>query len=63
MVGITDLAFCIAAFTCPFTPDAITEALESVREEAVCQWGRVFLGTPLLRKRRQAFSESQTCPE
>jgi len=63
MVGITDLALCIAAFTCPLTPEAITEALESVREKEVRQWGRVFLGTSLLRKRRQAFSESQKCPE
>jgi len=63
MAGITDLALCIAAFTCPLTLEAITEALESVREEEVRQWGRVFLGIPLLRKRRQAFSESQKCPE
>ncbi len=62
MAGITDLALCIAAFTCPLTPEEITVALESVREEAVRQWARVFLGTPLLRKRRQAFSGNQSVP-
>lgn len=56
MAGITDLALCIAAFTCSLTLEEITEALETVREDEVRQWGRVFLGTPLLRKRRQAFS-------
>ena len=56
MAGITDLALCIAAFTCPLTLEEITEALETVREDEVRQWVRVFLGTPLLRKRRQAFS-------
>ena len=56
MAGITDLALCIAAFTCSLTLEEITEALETVREDEVRQWGRVFLGTPPLRKRRQAFS-------
>ncbi len=58
MAGITDLALCIAAFTCPLTLEEITVALETVREDEVRQWARVFLGTPLLRKRRQAFSKS-----
>ena len=58
MAGITDLALCIAAFTCSLTLEEITEALEAVREQDVLQWGQIFLGTPLLRKRRQAFQES-----
>ena len=59
MAGSTDLALCIAAFTCPLTLKEITEALETVRENEVRQWGHVFLGTPLLRKRRQAFSRDE----
>lgn len=62
MAGITDLALCIAAFTCSLTAEEVTEALESVREEEVRQWGRVFLGIPRLRKRRQAFSEAKNVP-
>jgi hypothetical protein len=59
MAGITDLALCIAAFTCSLTPQEIAEALEHVREHDVTRWARVYLGPTLLKKRRQAFSESQ----
>jgi hypothetical protein len=57
MAGITDLALCIAAFTCSLAPHAITEALEYSREQDVAQWTRVFLGSTLLKQRQQAFSE------
>ncbi len=59
MAGITDLALCIAAFTSSLDPQEITEALEYVREHDVIRWARVYLGLSLLRKRQQAFSESQ----
>jgi hypothetical protein len=58
MAGITDLALCIAAFTCSLTPPEITDALEQVREQDVIRWGRLYLGPTLLKKRRQAFAES-----
>jgi len=58
MAGITDLALCIAAFTCLLTPQEITEALEFSREHDILRWGRLYFGPTLLRKRRQAFSES-----
>ncbi len=57
MAGITDLALCIAAFTCSLAPDAITEALEHSRERDVAQWATLYLGPTLLQQRRQAFSE------
>lgn len=57
MAGITDLALCIAAFTCSLAPDAITEALEHSRERDVAHWAKLYLGPTLLQKRRQAFSE------
>lgn len=58
MAGITDLALCIAAFTCSLAPQEIAEALEHVREDDVMRWARVYLGPTLLKKRRQAFSKS-----
>jgi hypothetical protein len=57
MAGITDLALCIAAFTCSLAPDAITEALEHSRERDVAHWAKLYLGPTSLQKRRQAFSE------
>jgi hypothetical protein len=56
MAGITDLALCIAAFTCSLAPHAITEALEHSREQDVAQWSRLYLGPTLLKKRQQVFS-------
>ncbi|MCK5521154.1 MAG: hypothetical protein KAI81_08580, partial [Candidatus Marinimicrobia bacterium] len=58
MAGITDLALCIAAFTCPLTAQEITEALEHTREADVTRWACIYLGPTLFKKRRQAFSES-----
>lgn len=65
MAGITDLALCIAAFTCPLTPQEITDALEHVREQTVTRWARIYLGPTLLAKRRRAFADSgsQNCGE
>jgi hypothetical protein len=63
MAGITELALCIAAFTCSLIPEEIAEALEHVREHDVTRWARVYLGPTLLKKRRQVFSESQKCGE
>jgi hypothetical protein len=57
MAGITDLALCIAAFTCSLTPDAITEALEHSREQDVAQWTQLYFGPTLLKQRQQAFSK------
>ncbi len=61
MAGITDLALCIAAFTCPLTAQEITEALEHTRESEVRRWACIYLGPTLFQKRRQAFSGSQKC--
>jgi hypothetical protein len=58
MAGITDLALCIAAFTCSLAPHAITEALEHSREQDVTQWTRLYLGSTLLKQRQQAFSDN-----
>lgn len=63
MAGITDLALCIAAFTCSLDAQDILEALESTRNHDVTQWGRVFIGPTLSQKRRQAFSDSQSQKE
>ncbi len=57
MAGITDLALCIAAFTCSLTPHAITEALEHSRGRDVAQWTQRYLGPTLLKQRQQAFSD------
>lgn len=57
MAGITDLALCIAAFTCSLTPDAITEALEHSREQDVAHWTQLYFGPTLLKQRQQAFSK------
>ncbi len=59
MAGITDLALCIAAFTCSLDSQEIAEALEHVREHHVTRWACVYLGPTLLKKRRRAFAESQ----
>ncbi len=63
MAGITDLALCIAAFTCSLSQEEIAEALEHVREHDVIKWARLYLGPTLLKKRRQVFSESPKCGE
>jgi len=63
MAGITALVLCIAAFTCPLTPQVITEALEQIREQDVTRWACIYLGPTLLKKRRDAFSGSQKCGE
>lgn len=63
MAGITDLALCIAAFTCSLAAQDILEAMESTRNHDVTQWGRVFIGPTLYQKRRQAFSDSQSQKE
>lgn len=57
MAGITDLALCIAAFTCSLAPDALTEALEYSRGRNVAHWAKLYLGPTLLQRRRQAFCE------
>lgn len=61
MAGITDLALCIAAFTCSLTSDAIVEALEYSRERDVIQWTGLYFGPTLLKKRQEAFST--TCQD
>jgi hypothetical protein len=63
MAGITDLALCIAAFTCSLAPDAITEALEHSRGRDVVHWTQVYLGPTLLKQRQQAFSDSGQQPD
>jgi hypothetical protein len=59
MAGITDLALCLAAFTSTLSSQEIVEALEHTTCRAVTRWARIYLGTTLLKKRRQVFSESQ----
>ena len=58
MAGITDLALCIAAFTCSLTPEEILEACEQTRTQDVARWGRVYLCPTLLKRRQQAFDNT-----
>jgi hypothetical protein len=58
MAGITDLALCIAAFTCSLTPQEILEACEQTRKQDVARWGRLYLCPTLLKRRQQAFSNT-----
>jgi len=59
MAGITDLALCLAAFTCTLSSQEIFEALEHTTHQDVTRWARMYLGSTLLKKRREVFSESQ----
>ena len=59
MAGITDLALCIAAFTCSLAPQELADALEHTRHSDVTTWAHIHIGPTLLQKRRKAFSESQ----
>ena len=58
MAGITDLALCLAAFTCSLAPDEIFEALEHTRVQDMTRWAHLYLEPTLLKKRREVFSES-----
>lgn len=58
MAGITDLALCLAAFTSTLSSQEIVEALEHTTCHDVTRWARIYLGTTLLKKRREAFSGS-----
>jgi len=60
MAGITDLALCIAAFTCSLAPRTITEALEYSREQDVAQWTQIFLGSTVLKQRQQTFGATSS---
>jgi hypothetical protein len=58
MAGITDLALCIAAFTCSLESQEVIEALETTRNHDLTHWAGVFIGPTELKKRQQAFSDS-----
>jgi len=57
MAGITDLALCLAAFTCSLSSQEIAEALEHTTVHDVADWARMYLEPTLLKKRRDAFQE------
>jgi hypothetical protein len=58
MAGITDLALCLAAFTSTLSSQEIVDALEHTTCHAVTRWAHIYLGTTLLKKRREVFSKS-----
>ena len=55
MAGISDLALCLAAFTCSLSSQEISEALEHTTVHDVMNWVRIYLEPTLLKKRRDAF--------
>jgi hypothetical protein len=57
MAGITDLALCLAAFTCSLSSQEISEALERTTVHDVTRWGRMYLEPTLLKKRRDVFQQ------
>ena len=59
MAGITDLALCIAAFTCALAPHELITALEQTTEAQLRLWAHQHIGPTLAANRRVAFSESQ----
>ncbi len=57
--GITGLALCIAAFTSSLETHELKTAYEDTTTHDVQTWIRDNIGTTLLKKRRDAFSEQQ----
>jgi len=57
MAGITDLALCLAAFTCSLEQHEIQEALEQSTIADLKEWSLTHIGTTLLKKRRDVFSQ------
>jgi hypothetical protein len=57
MAGITGLALCIAAFTSSLELQELKEALEHTTTQHVQIWIQDNIGTTMLKKRRDAFSE------
>lgn len=55
MAGVTDLALCLAAFTCSLSSQEISEALEHTTVHDVTHWVEIYLGSTLLKKRRDFF--------
>ena len=53
MAGMTDLALCIAAFTCSLTPQEIQAALEHTTLNDVNAWADRHIGSTVLKKRRE----------
>lgn len=56
MAGITDLALCIAAFTCSLSAQEIQEALEGTTRDDITAWAARKIGPTVLKKRREAFT-------
>ncbi len=59
MAGITGLALCIAAFTSSLETQELKTAYEQTTTHDVQTWIRDNIGSTLLKKRRDAFSEEQ----
>lgn len=56
MIGITDLALCIPAFTFDLSrKDEIKKAIETVSVKDIKQWGGVNIGKTLMTRRREMF--------
>lgn len=56
MIGITNLALSISAFTSKLTTDEIKEALEKTTVNDIQKWTKDNIGKTLLNKRKIAFS-------
>jgi len=58
MIGITDLALCIPAFTFDLRrKDEIKKAMETVSIKELRQWGDYNIGKTLLMRRKEAFAK------
>ncbi len=56
MIGITDLALCIPAFTFDLgRKDEIKKALETISIKELRQWGNDNIGKTLLKRRKETF--------
>ncbi|CEG11401.1 hypothetical protein MSIBF_A1420012 [groundwater metagenome] len=59
MAGITNLALCISAFTSNLDEFELKEALEKTRMSDIKNWTDENIGTTLLKKRREFFSDQK----
>lgn len=60
MAGITDLALCIAAFTCSLTSQELHKAFEHTTRNDIRTWAEFNIGPTVLKKRREAFSAAES---
>lgn len=58
MIGITDLALCIPAFTFDLEcKDEIKKALETISTKELRQWSDLNIGKTLMKRRKETFKE------